>query len=85
MSTFKPYRKPLKTEKPLPDKQRVTFTNELAEAIQHIVLAYDCYPNDGAISIRDRAGNIWELTLERSDAKYLRSENPHENRTRKPD
>ena len=72
MSTFKPYRK--SKVKPEVDKIRAHLTNQIAEALQALVHAYDCYPDKGALTIKDIKGRIWEISIERSEAKWLAGE-----------
>ena len=72
MSTFKPYRK--SNVKPEVDKTRADLTNAIEEALQGLIHGYDCYPAQGAITIKDAEGRLWEISIERSDAKWLAGE-----------
>lgn len=72
--SFVPYRKPKNPTVVPIDRERADFVRIAATELQTIVLAMDILPDQGAITVRDSAGVIWEVTVQRSDAKYLQGE-----------
>lgn len=71
---FVPYRKPKNPVVEPVDQARAEFTTTAAELLQMLALAMDIYQNKGAITIRDSNDNIWEISIQRSDARHLACE-----------
>lgn len=72
--SFQPYRKEKNPVKPNVDQERADFTRVLSAEAQQVALAIDTYPEMGALTVRDSNGTIWEITIQRSDARELRGE-----------
>lgn len=57
-----------------PDPAVQAMTEALALLVSGLGVAFDVYPEAGAISFRDHNGKLWEMQIAPSDAPYLRSE-----------
>jgi hypothetical protein len=71
---FVPYRKDKSPTPPVIDQARADLVIVCADEMQQVVLAMDVYPDRGAITVRDSMGTIWEVSFQRSDAKWLACE-----------
>lgn len=72
--SFVPYRKPKNPKPPVIDVARSELIFCISTELQSIALALDTSPDQGAITMRDSKGVIWEITVQRSDAKWLQGE-----------
>lgn len=55
-------------------KGRADLTILVAAEVRNVVLAQDVYPSMGAMTVRDSLGEVWEITIQKSDAKKLACE-----------
>lgn len=82
---FQPYRRPppkkLTPEQAARAERLYETTRMVARQLEANVLAMDIYP-DGRITIRTTDSNVWELTIQRSDATKTRGEYDLEQRVR---
>ncbi len=78
MSTFRPYRKPPPPPPPtaaerVAAEELAAITRLIATQLERVAYAMDIHPA-GAITLRDEFGQVWEITVQRSDAPRLRCE-----------